>query len=224
MSRPIEEPTIDTRGDEHHPQYGTVTVTRAQGTPRNLFDSDIKHTTTVSLTVSTATRARDLNRDWIHTRDTIVEIEMSQAQWAAVVSSVGLGTGVPVTLRRTRENPRIPDAPYKPRLEESHNEVTGSVDKLLSNIRDAMDELNRVEENKAGIKERRRARQALDVAIANATGNAEFAVKSMEKAAERVVTQSKADIETAVAQARHLTGITLAPAPNLPATTEADNQ
>lgn len=215
---PANKPTVETarsiqavakndKGDDTHPAFGMAGVVRREGTPRSLFQSDLKHSSTIVMFVHTATRARDLNRDWVHPCKEIMEIEMSEVQWGAFVSSMGKGSGVPVTLRRTETQTFIPQLPYEPRTAENRREVDEVVTRLFAGVKEALDELNVLEDNKAGVKARREARQKLQAAFTNAGSNARFAVDSLTKAAESVVNQAKADIETHVLRAAQRMGI-----------------
>lgn len=196
-----EEPvSTGANGDQEHPAFAVAAVNRSQGTPRALFQSDLMHSNTVTLSIQTAVRKRDLNRDWVHPQETLIEIEMSQTQWGALVSSVGRGSGVPVTLRSRESEPMVPGLPYEPRTAENTREVRETVTKLLSRVQTAMEELDAAEENKAGVKERRELRRNLRSAIVNAGGNAQFAVDSLSNAAESLVQQARADIETQIMQ------------------------
>lgn len=207
--RDEEEPIVDhtSNGDQSHPAFGVASVTRREGTPRALFQSDLMHSSTVVLTVQTATRKRELNRDWVHPREELVEIEMSQTQWGALVSSMGRGGGVPVTLRRRESLAQVPGLPYQPRTAESRREVRETVDRLLSRAKAAMEALDAAEDNKAGVKERRELRNHLRSTLNNAGGNAQFAIDSLTEAAESPVHQAQADIEVIASQAAIAYGI-----------------
>lgn len=126
-----EEPIIDytAGGDQSHPAFGVAGVVRREGTPRALFQSDLMHSSTIVPTVQTATRNRELNRDWVHARDDLIEIEMSQTQWGALVASMGRGSGVPVTIRRRETQVNVPALPYQPRTAESRREVQETVER-----------------------------------------------------------------------------------------------
>lgn len=206
MARSEENPTLNQFGDEVHPAFGLVTVSRAMGTARTLFQSDLQHNDTVILRISTASRKRDLKHDWLHHKEEIVEIEMSEAQWASVISSVGLGSGVPVTIRQ-RGYELIPDLPYQPRTETSRQEVRDAANELLSGVTKAFKALEDAEERKAGVKERRELRRALASQLNGAAANQVFAVKSLEDAAERAVAQARADIELTAIRAAQAAGI-----------------
>lgn len=218
MARPpIEEPTLDDRGEENHPAFGVASVTRSQGTPRTLFQSDLQHNHTINLTISGAKRRRDLNSDFVHPADSIVEVEMSLAQWGALVSSMGIGSGVPVTIRRRPEERSAATGglPYEPRMVANLNEVRTTTEQTLAGVQEAFDDLDEAIETKAGVKVIRQKRQHLRSAIANAGPNAEYAVKSLIRASDAVVSQARADVESHVLQAAQLTGTSPVQAPML---------
>lgn len=206
--RAQEEPVTDaSNGDQSHPAFAVATVTTRSGTARSLFQSDLMHSNTVVLAVQTATRKRDLQRDWVHPRQELIEIEMSETQWGALVSSMGKGSGVPVTLRSRESEPFVPSLPYQPRTAENLREVQETVDRLLADARAAMSALDAAEDSKAGVKERRELRNRLRSTLSNAGGNARFAINSLTEAAESLVNQAKADIETYILRASAVHGI-----------------
>src|SRR6476646_10686413 len=85
---------------ESHPAWGLVSAHRVSSTPGAvLFDSDIQHQHYMQITLRRASRDRGLSRDWIHEEGpTLIESNMSEAQWAAFVSSTNT-SGVPCTIR-----------------------------------------------------------------------------------------------------------------------------
>ena len=154
-----------------------------------LFDSDIRHQHYVMVRLGRAERRRDLHRDWIGKRQEIVEVAMSEAQWASFVSSMNTGDGVPCTIER-HDGEFMPGVPYEPRLAESMDEVRGAGEKVMAHIREAFE---KVEEKptKANIKSLRHA-------IENAPRNMSFAAESLTEHAENVVQRARADIEAMV--------------------------
>lgn len=191
---------------ETHPAFGVAVVTRSSGSPRSLFQSDVLHHQVITLSIQTADRTRDLNHDWVHSRDTLVEVELSLAQWGALVSSVGLGSGVPVTIRRTESRAFVPTLPYQPRIKASLGEVTGSIDKLFARAKETLETLADAIENKKGVRAVRDALRMHSSTITNASNNSEFAVTSLAEAGEKVTSQVRADIESQILAAARLTG------------------
>ena len=234
MMRDTTDPIVNENGDETHPAFGTAVVTRSSGSGRPLFQSDLLHRESMTLSIHRAVRKRDLNHDWVHTTDEIVRVTMSLAQWGALVSSVGIGSGTPVTIERTETEGQVPHLPYQPRIERNITEVRGSVSKLLKNLRDSFSKINDAFESKKGIKAMRAALREHETTLTNAESNASFAVKSMQGAAENLLSQARADVEVLTLQAQRRVGesseisapdfdrITLEPAPADP-TEEQEN-
>jgi hypothetical protein len=183
------DPTTDDRGYEHHPAWGMIGASRVQGTGTTLFDSDIQHQHYVTVRISTAMRKRDLNHDWLGTDKQLIEIEMSEAQWASFVSSMNAGQGVPCTIH-SQGYERVPEVPYEPRLAESMNEVHGATEQSIEKIKAAF-EAYREKKTVGNLR-------TLQFAIENAPANMEYAASSLTKHAENVVQRARADIEAIV--------------------------
>jgi hypothetical protein len=199
--RETVQPTINDHGDEVHPAFGMIQATRVSHSHGAvLFDSDITHHSTVRISVSTASRKRDLHRDWIHGGSKqLVEVEMSEAQWASFVSSMGTA-GVPCTIRATQSEWRIPELPYDPRLAHSMAEVKDAAERLFAGAKEALAEYERALSEKSPAKIRNAALGKLRAAVGNAESNISFAAESLSEHAENVVQRARADIEAMVAQ------------------------
>ncbi|MBC9927175.1 hypothetical protein [Leucobacter sp. cx-169] len=167
----------------------------------------MKHNHTIVLAINRAERIRGLNIDRVHSRDNLVEIEMSTAQWGALISSIGMGSGVPVTIRRTESVPTLPDIPYEPRLAENLSEVSDAVTRILAQARASTEKLESAITDKQGAKAIREALSSLNAALGNAENNAKFAVTSLERAAEHVVSQARSDIEAHMYQTAQTSGL-----------------
>jgi hypothetical protein len=193
VSREIVPPAKGEHEDETHPAFGLIGASRVQTGADGavLFDSDIKHRHTVIVRVQTARRKRDLHRDWIGTdqRGGIVELEMSEAQWASFVSSMNTGDGVSCTIR-SREGAPVPGLPHEPRLHESISEVRGAAEKAFEKVKEAF---AAVEENPT-----KKNIRHLKFAIENAPSNVAFAGESLTEHAENVVQKARADVEAMV--------------------------
>lgn len=192
MKRETQDPTPAEHGGEEHPAWGLIGASRVSSSPPGavLFDSDIRHQHSVIVRISTATRRRDLSRDWMMAKREFVEVEMSEAQWASFVSSMNAGQGVPCTIRRREDDWSVPGMPYEPRLQESMREVRVAADEAVAKVAEAF----------AAYKEKKTAANLrnLEFAIRNMPANAEFAASSLSEHAENVVQRARADIEAMV--------------------------
>ena len=201
MADSIEPVHVDEAGYETHPAFGVVTVSRSHGDRRVVFQSDIEHNDTIRVRVFHADRRRNLTQDWVHPTQQILEIEMSLAQWGELVSSIGIGSGVPVTLRSTESRHHILELEFAPRVEVSLSEVDSAVDTLLEDITTSLTDVEEAIESKAGIRATRDAMRKLRSCVENARPNARYVVTALSEAAEKVVSQSKADIEATILHA-----------------------
>lgn len=226
MSQETVPPALDRHGAVTHPAFGQIRAGRVSNSPGAvLFDSDITHQHTVVIQISTATRQRNLNHDYIHPGRELIEVELSEAQWASFVSSMNT-SGVPCTLRHTETDRNLPGLEYDPRLAHSMAEVKGAAAKTFDKIREARDAYEEALANKSPAKERNEKLRALHFAIEHTESNLSFAAKSLNEHAENVVQKARADIEAIVGAEAGRLGLTqgqaagLVALPALPAAEE----
>lgn len=88
-----------------HPSYGMISFNRESCSPAtSLFGSSIKHGNAIRMILFHAEIERGLNKDWFYAKGRIVEIEMSQSQFADAITSLNIGEGVPCTIRFTERD------------------------------------------------------------------------------------------------------------------------
>lgn len=184
----------DQESPDTHPAWGMIGASRVQSGPpgKALFDSDIQHQHYVMVRLSRVERRRNLHRDhhFAPRRGEVVEITMSQAQWASFVSSMNVGGGVPCTIERIAGE-RMPEVEYEPRLVETMDEVRTAGDEAIAKIEKAF-EVYREKKSAANLR-------SLEAAIKNLPSNLHFAAESLSEHAENVVQRARADIEAMVA-------------------------
>lgn len=105
--------------DLKHESYGVITASRVSGGIKLFGTVQDTHTTCVALRITRARASmRDgdatlcVHEDYGNGDRSIVEVYLSTAQWAELLSSLGAGTGVPCTLRsvRGRNMAKVPEA------------------------------------------------------------------------------------------------------------------
>ena len=84
---------------EQHPAYAMVGASRVTSTGTFLYGSDFKHRSFITLAIRRSEKGRGLSNDYYHGRDELIEIAMSEAQWATFISTLNVGFGVPCTLQ-----------------------------------------------------------------------------------------------------------------------------
>lgn len=129
-----------TRDD--HPSYGTISWSRVTGgssEKTHLFQSDLDHHDTIVVRVAHASLDRGLGNDWVHSRDTIVEVEMSPSQFTQFLTAPNSGDRVPCTIRVTEKDGQIERkfkdtryAKYKAEMEDDLVELREKIDGIMS--------------------------------------------------------------------------------------------
>lgn len=197
-------PTLDKHGDETHPAFGSITAHRVTSTPGAvLFDSDVRHEQFVRVSIGGMTRKRDLRSDWLHATNPVVEVDMSEAQWASFVSSMNT-SAVPCTIRRASGDWNVPGLEFEPRLALSMAEAKGAAAEAFRGIQQAQAAVDALDK-KAPAAVKRAAEADLRRAIAHASSGVDFASKMLVEHAENVVQKARADVEAMVlAKARDL--------------------
>lgn len=141
----VEQPTVtpitNHNGDTTrttHPAFGQVTVSRISG-HTTLYDSEFNHQHFVRVTLHGSELERSLARDWHFQKRTLVEFDLSEAQWAAFVSSFGSGSGTCCTIRFVAKDglghtPQLPE----PRVEKELHTQDGkeAIDAVLGHLAD----------------------------------------------------------------------------------------
>ena len=75
-----------------HPAYAQIRASRVSGST-NLYASDFNHSHFMTVTISKSEHHRHLSNDWYHEKGQLIEIAMSESQWAHFISSANVGSG-----------------------------------------------------------------------------------------------------------------------------------
>ena len=129
---------------QFHPSYGILCFNRRHSNNTALFGSNIHHNETIALTVKHAELDRTLNCDKYHGTDTILDIEMSYAQFAEAITSFGMYSGVPVTIRYTEKNGHITKPNFinkQKQFEDEFSEQMHTISKNVTNAQAKIQEL-----------------------------------------------------------------------------------
>lgn len=159
MSRPVQATKLErTLGAathdsvETHPAFGIIGASRVSGRAV-LFGSDFEHQHFLIIRISRAVLHRGLSNDWHHAREELIEVALSEAQWATFVSTLNVGDGVPCTLDAVagEQMPGI-QAPTA-RHEQFKQEANEAIIECTAAMKDALDllaEMGGGEKSKTG--------------------------------------------------------------------------
>lgn len=128
--------------DERHPSYGAIEITRISGGDPNMFMSDVPHEYRLALRIKEAKKRRSLSDDHHLTPvESIIEVEMSEHQFARLVGSIGIGGGVPCTIRR-----RGGELVERPPREDKTEVFTDELEEIREELERGLDDLEEAAE------------------------------------------------------------------------------
>jgi len=145
MRAEIEEPVTvdDGRGGTitRHPAYGQISAARRQGGHMTLYGSDFVHNSTVAISIHASELHRGLSRDWNFAKNEIIEVVLSESQWATFVSSLNMGSGPCCTIQHVNaeRKPWLPvpqdrSQQYGSEFVETLNDAVKRVDDAIAKV------------------------------------------------------------------------------------------
>ncbi len=201
----------DDEFEREHPSYGLIRISRVNGGPgaTRLFGSPLaNHYGTIRLSIGSAKWLHGLHHDRYYgsIRGEHIEIEMSAAQFADMITSLNVGSGTPCTLRYLA-GVQIPNPPdYATEAEHIRDNFEGSLGKYKEK---AHEYRKKIEELTAKLpaKAKDQIRIALDVIEDQLGSNVPFVVKQFQEATTRIATAAKAEVEAFVSGAIRAAGL-----------------
>ncbi len=171
-----------------HPAFGQISVVRTSG-QRTLYGSDFQHNSYVTIKITESELRRDISRDWHFQRGEIVEVCLSEAQWATFVSSFSVGSGVPCTIR-ARDGKYVPEFP----LRDSGQLYRAEADqKLMDSVNAIKRSITDVEANAIGLSKAK---------VASITDSLKKTLQELEKNLPFVAAQFSEHMEERVEKAK----------------------
>lgn len=121
-----------------HPAFAQIGVGRSSGGHSSLYGSDFDHRSRMTIRICASSLRRSLATDWHFERETHIEVELSEAQWATFVASPNNGSGVPCTLTYLTGE-QIPSIPApQTRTKQFAGEMNEAITKAMSDLDDAV--------------------------------------------------------------------------------------
>jgi hypothetical protein len=172
---------------------------RSSGGHTNLFGSSISHNHTIRFRIKTASKERGLNTDWYYGDKELIEIEMSQNQFAELITSMNMGDGVPVTIRRVngKSMENCPEENKRQLFEKEFDQkMKGLRNKLSKLTSDAKQILN---EKKSLTKaDRETILNQISMLEQEIGSNTPFVLSMFNEQMDKTVTEAKGEVEAFV--------------------------
>lgn len=194
---------------ETHPSFGRVCFSRVTGNPGQLFGSALdNHHNYITLSISRCEVEHHLNRDWYYDRDELIEVALSAAQFAELLTTMNSSPGTPCTITHLNGKTveRVPqrDVEVKKVKDGFEKEMKGLAASLKTKRAKVADLLDKKTLNKA---DKEAIMNFCDKIIMETESNIPFALDSFAEASEKVTAQAKAEVEAFMTTAIHRAGL-----------------
>lgn len=188
----------DTFIKQTHPSYGTMTFSRKTGGKTVLFGSSIQHRDTICMELRHASIERELHRDWIHGDKVIAEVEMSYSQFAEAITSMNVGTGIPVTVRWTEKDGNIPPCDFVSKREQFENEFKKKRKEITYESEELIRDITELFTQKGTLKkaDKEEILQKLNRLKMDIGCNTDFIVNQFNEQMDKTVMEAKGEIES----------------------------
>jgi hypothetical protein len=191
---------------ERHPSFGLVAISRVQSTGRPLFESPFRHQHFITLSISRARRQRtDLHDNFIMADEEIVEVSMSEVQFAAMVTTMNMGQGVPCTISHV--DGKIVTEPPDDRTKQTFEKEGAEHFADLIKMAQELEKLTNMKPSDMKAPERERMRFLALKVQQGLTSGREFFHKQFQETMDKVVGAAKAEIQAHVTHVIHAAGL-----------------
>jgi hypothetical protein len=184
---PKTEPDPNGRGTiTTHPAYAQIQAARVTG-GMYLYGSDFQHNQHIRIHISKSQVIRDLSNDWYHDGRELIEVCLSEAQWATFVSILNVGGGVPCTINHLMGE-HMPDLPAPPKVDQKFRQ------ELLERQESAIKALSEAVEMLGSALNKGQAlavKNLVEKAKTQISGNTKFVVTQFDEHVETVEGESK---------------------------------
>ena len=202
-----QEPTVEVGGDfedttERHPAYAQIGAMRVSGSHgAYLYGSDFRHQHYITIQIHDSELHRNLSGDRAHANKRLLQVAMSEAQWATFVSSLNQGGGVQCTLEFTPEAGMVPSITQpKDRKRQFSKEMGDHLDTVVGALKDLgalIDDAPLSGKKKLALK------RQLHVAEMNLAPNMDFVAERFDEHMEHTTERAKSEVN---AYAQHVLG------------------
>jgi len=203
---------------ETHPSYGVIGVSRVSGRGV-LFGSEVQHQHFIKVTISEARRVVNPPREFVMSEQELVQIYMTDAQFAQMITSPNQSDGVACTINRCIDDsgkPWVtsyggrPDPPTPEHYTQKYKDVMGKragmISEHIAKAKTHIDALmNGTEKPTKG--NLKALQDALHMAQMNFDKNIPYVMEEMSEGIEKKVSTAKSEFESYVAHSLQSKGL-----------------
>jgi hypothetical protein len=183
-----------------HESFGQISFTRTQGRGQTFYGSELPQDHYVSMEIRQSEVQRDLTNEWYSTYGIpLIRIRMSSGQFAELITSMNMGSGVPCTIERLMGK-KVDEFPeIESRKELVHRKFEERMKQFADTIRE-----NKIKAKEI-VKKKTLSKQdvwdlslQLDFLTQEIEQNIPFFAKCFQETMDEVVFEAKTEVENAI--------------------------
>jgi len=183
-----------------HESFGQISFTRTQGRGQTFYGSELPQDHYVSMEIRQSEVQRDLTNEWYSTYGIpLIRIRMSSGQFAELITSMNMGSGVPCTIERLMGK-KVDEFPeIESRKELVHRKFEERMKQFADTIRE-----NKIKAKEI-VKKKTLSKQdvwdlslQLDFLTQEIEQNIPFFAKCFQETMDDVVFEAKTEVENAI--------------------------
>lgn len=129
---------------KQHPSYGLIQFSRVNGGKPNFFGSEIQPDSYICLTIAQAEEEKDLGKSWYFPRKRIIEVQMTNTQFAELITSLNMGSGVPCTITQLNGQGVEQETSREYKVNFHKRRMKENSDAFIKDIKNRLEELDQI--------------------------------------------------------------------------------
>lgn len=182
---------------ETHPSYGMIGLHRISG-HQPLFGTSIEHRDFFRISIGTASHKRNLNTDWYHKDETLIEVSISANQFMDLITGINRGDGIPCTISY-KDGKHIPEPPFVSQVDLYKEEFKKNMNKLAEPIDAKIDMVKKILDGKTITKgDKEEIMVLLNSMTTGLKSTLPFVQSSFAEQMDKTLTETKCAVEAMV--------------------------
>jgi len=191
-----------------HESYGIIGISRYSSSGKvPLFGSPLQHKQCISFTLKKAEVERSLHSDSYYGRQQIVQFDMSEAQFAELITSPNRGDGVPCTIKNL-QGKRMESPPFKSYADKLLDEFKAKMHNISAGFESSVDSINQILEKKSvGKADKEEIKKHIKSIDSFLNSSLPFVAGQFQEQTDEAVSKAKIELISFVNEAARKVGI-----------------
>ena len=185
---------------QKHPSYGMIGFKRCSYSGgKSLFGSSIQNKQIITLTIHRAEHNRNLNHDYFSANQELISVEMSQNQFAELITSFNIGDGVPCTINHINYE-KYPEPPFQSKADIFQNEFKIKMQNFAIDMQKMVEKTTDILTNKPNIgkADRELIINEISSLFTEIRSNIPFVSQQFLQSMENTITEAKSSFDAFV--------------------------